>query len=83
MEGTTNIERTLHGLPVSALQDNIRALLSTLHTVLWANSGWKPPGLTDLVETAKVRCFEGFACILPSLGRTALVHPDHPVTARA
>ena len=35
-------------------KDNIRALLSTLHTVLWADSGWKTPGLTDLVEANKV-----------------------------
>lgn len=42
-------------VPCPVLQDNIRALLSTLHTVLWADSGWKPPGLTDLVEANKVR----------------------------
>ncbi len=39
-------------------QDNIRALLSTLHTVLWEDSGWKPPGLTDMVEPAKVCALE-------------------------
>lgn len=49
-------------------QDNIRALLSTLHTVLWANSGWKPPGLTDLVEASKVkRCY---------MKANLVVHPD-------
>ena len=36
-------------------QDNIRALLSTMHQVLWENSGWKQPGLTDMVEPAKVQ----------------------------
>lgn len=40
---------------LSMIQDNIRALMSTLHTVLWEDSGWKTPGLTDLVETGKVR----------------------------
>jgi hypothetical protein len=49
-------------------QDNIRALLSTLHTVLWADSGWKTPGLTDLVEASKVkRCY---------MRANLLVHPD-------
>lgn len=37
------------------LQDNIRALLSTVHTVLWEGSGWTPPGMTDLVEAGKVK----------------------------
>ena len=37
-----------------ALQDNIRALLSSMHTVLWEGAEWKQPGLTDMVEPAKV-----------------------------
>ena len=37
------------------MQDNIRALLSTLHTVLWEGSGWKAPQMTDLVEAGKVK----------------------------
>jgi hypothetical protein len=45
-------------------QDNIRALLSTLHTVLWPDSGWKTPGLTDLVEANKVTPYlTSFYCI--------------------
>lgn len=35
-------------------QDNIRALLASLHTVLWEGSGWTPPGMADMVEGAKV-----------------------------
>ena len=37
------------------MQDNIRALLATLHTVLWEGSGWGQPGMTDLVEAARVK----------------------------
>jgi len=33
----------------------VRALLSTLHTVLWENSGWQPLGMTDLVEPNRVK----------------------------
>ncbi len=40
---------------VFASQDNIRALLSSMHTVLWEGAEWKQPGLTDMVEPAKVR----------------------------
>lgn len=53
---------------------NIRALLSTLHTVLWPDSGWKPPGLTDLVEPARVK--------RAYMKANLVVHPDkarHPV----
>ncbi len=35
-------------------QDNIRALLASLHTVLWEGSGWTPPSMADMVENAKV-----------------------------
>ncbi|XP_057793944.1 J domain-containing protein required for chloroplast accumulation response 1 isoform X2 [Salvia miltiorrhiza] len=34
---------------------NIRSLLSTLQYVLWAESGWKPVPLVDLVETNSVK----------------------------
>ncbi len=37
------------------MQDNIRALLSSMHTVLWEGAEWKQPGLTDMVEPVKVR----------------------------
>ena len=47
---------------------NIRALLSTLHTVLWPDSGWKPPGLTDLVEPARVK--------RAYMRANLVVHPD-------
>ena len=56
---------------------NIRALLSTLHTVLWPDSGWKPPGLTDLVEPARVK--------RAYMKANLVVHPDkarHPVLRR-
>ena len=42
-------------LPSLAMQDNMRALLSSMHTVLWEGAEWKQPGLTDMVEPAKVR----------------------------
>ena len=47
---------------------NIRALLSTLHTVLWPDSGWKPPGLTDLVEPTRVK--------RAYMRANLVVHPD-------
>lgn len=50
------------------LQDNIRALLSTLHTVLWEGSGWNPPNMTDLVETNKVK--------KQYMKANLIVHPD-------
>ena len=33
---------------------NIRALLASLHTVLWEGSGWVPPTMSDMLEGAKV-----------------------------
>jgi hypothetical protein len=36
-------------------KDNIRALLASLHTVLWEGSGWKQPSMADMVENNKVR----------------------------
>lgn len=50
------------------VQDNIRALLSTLHTVLWEGSGWNPPNMTDLVETNKVK--------KQYMKANLIVHPD-------
>lgn len=41
------------------VQDNIRALLASLHTVLWEGSGWTPPNMADMVENAKVGAEEG------------------------
>lgn len=36
-------------------KDNIRALLSTLHTVLWEGSGWNPPNMTIQWRPTKSR----------------------------
>jgi hypothetical protein len=33
---------------------NVRTLLTTMHTVLWPDSGWKPIGLGDVIEASKV-----------------------------
>ncbi|KAL3136427.1 hypothetical protein ABBQ38_005683 [Trebouxia sp. C0009 RCD-2024] len=49
-------------------KDNIRALLSTLHTVLWEGSGWAPPQMTDLVETGKVK--------RQYMKANLIIHPD-------
>jgi hypothetical protein len=49
-------------------QDNIRALLSTLHTVLWEGSGWKQPGMADLVEAKHVK--------KAYMRANLVVHPD-------
>ncbi len=37
------------------MQGNIRALLSTLHAVLWEGSFWKQPELLDLLEPDRVK----------------------------
>lgn len=50
------------------MQDNIRALLSTLHTVLWEGSGWNPPQMTDLVEANKVK--------RQYMKANLIIHPD-------
>ena len=54
--------------PWVALQDNIRALLATLHTVLWEGSGWVQPGMSDLVETGRVKKIY--------MKANLVVHPD-------
>ena len=38
----------------SGRKDNIRALLATLHTVLWEGSGWVTPNMADMVDNQKV-----------------------------
>lgn len=53
---------------LTVVQDNIRALLSTLHTVLWEGSGWNPPQMTDLVETGKVK--------KQYMKANLIIHPD-------
>ena len=47
---------------------NVRALLSTLHSVLWEGAKWEPVPLAKLVVAAKVRFFFLRAC--------TIVHPD-------
>jgi len=46
----------------------IRNLLSSLHTVLWANSGWKPVGLADLIDLNAIKKVQRKAMLV--------VHPD-------
>ena len=36
-------------------KDNIRALLSSMHTVMWEGSGWVQPSMADMVDGNKVR----------------------------
>lgn len=49
-------------------KDNIRALLSTLHTVLWEDSGWVQPSIADMVEVPKVKRWY--------MKANLVVHPD-------
>jgi hypothetical protein len=49
-------------------QDNLRALLSSLDTVLWAESGWKKISLAELVLPNKVK--------IQYMKGIAKVHPD-------
>ena len=53
---------------ITAKQDNIRALLATLHTVLWEGSGWQPLGMTDLVDPSRVK--------RSYMRANLIVHPD-------
>ncbi|KAJ5665311.1 Ubiquitin-associated/translation elongation factor EF1B N-terminal eukaryote [Penicillium maclennaniae] len=55
-------------------QDNLRALLGSLDSVLWADSGWKKIGLAELVLPNKVK--------IQYMKGIAKVHPDKiPTTA--
>jgi len=47
---------------------NVRNLLTSMHTVLWPDSGWKPVGLGDVIESKKVKLFYRKAMLV--------VHPD-------
>lgn len=49
-------------------KDNIRALLSTLHTVLWEDSGWTSPSIADMVDPGKVKRWY--------MKANLVVHPD-------
>lgn len=49
-------------------QDNLRALLGSLDTVLWPESGWKKIGLAELVLPNKVK--------IQYMKGIAKVHPD-------
>jgi hypothetical protein len=49
-------------------QNNLRSLLSTLHEVIWVDSGWDALSLTDLITPAQVKK----AYIRANL----IVHPD-------
>ncbi|TFJ85231.1 hypothetical protein NSK_003654 [Nannochloropsis salina CCMP1776] len=54
---------------------NIRSLLSTMHTVLWADSAWKPVFLGDLMAPERVKFYYRKAMLV--------VHPDKNVTGSA
>ncbi|KAI4343474.1 hypothetical protein L6164_010817 [Bauhinia variegata] len=49
-------------------EGNLRALLSTLHYVLWPECGWQPVSLTDLISAASVKKAYRKA--------TLCIHPD-------
>lgn len=49
-------------------EGNLRALLSSLHQVLWPGCGWKPVSLTDLITSSQVKVAYKRACLC--------VHPD-------
>ncbi|KAK8967642.1 Auxilin-related protein 2 [Platanthera guangdongensis] len=52
----------------AAKEGNLRALLSTLHYVLWPECGWQPVSLTDLITAASVKKVYRKA--------TLCIHPD-------
>lgn len=47
---------------------NVRNLLTSMHTVLWADSGWKAVSLGDVIDSKKVKVFYRKAMLV--------VHPD-------
>ena len=47
---------------------NVRTLLTTMHTVLWAGNSWKPIGLGDVIEPKQVKLQYRKAMLI--------VHPD-------
>ncbi|KAF7687730.1 hypothetical protein HF521_014958 [Silurus meridionalis] len=54
---------------IEGKERNIRALLSTLHTVLWeGETRWKPPSMADLLTPDQVKKFYRKAALI--------VHPD-------
>lgn len=54
---------------IEGKERNIRALLSTLHTVLWEDEErWKPVSMADLVTPDQVKKFYRRAALV--------VHPD-------
>lgn len=54
---------------IEGKERNIRALLSTMHTVLWAGeTKWKPVGMADLVTAEQVKKVYRKAVLV--------VHPD-------
>ncbi|XP_061115278.1 putative tyrosine-protein phosphatase auxilin [Conger conger] len=54
---------------IEGKERNIRALLSTLHTVLWeGETRWRPVGMADLVTPDQVKKFYRKAVLV--------VHPD-------
>lgn len=54
---------------IEGKERNIRALLSTLHTVLWEDEErWKPVSMADLVTPEQVKKFYRRAALV--------VHPD-------
>jgi len=53
-------------------KNNLRALLSTVHEVLWEESGWETKGLAELVTSAQVKKAYRQANLI--------VHPDKVAT---
>lgn len=53
---------------ISGKENNIRALLSTLHEIVWEDSGWTQLGMHDLVNPGQVKK-QYFKAAL-------VVHPD-------
>ncbi|KAL4584350.1 hypothetical protein LXL04_008949 [Taraxacum kok-saghyz] len=54
LEDTKDLDMKIH-VWSSGRKGNIRSLLSTLQLVLWADSGWKPVKLVDIIEANAVK----------------------------
>ena len=62
---------------------SIRALLATMHTVMWPGSGWKEVSMGALVEPKRVQFVYKRACIVVHPDKVKLdADADHRYTAR-
>lgn len=68
LDEATELEDRLLIIWSSHHNKNIRNLLTTMHNVIWKDSGWKPIFLSDVIESKNVKLYYRKALLI--------VHPD-------